>query len=360
MNTVLSDWEEGVSSLTLLDGKKVAGLAGHLVARYDYRTPPSQNALATIEALSRKYLKTETHLAPRIARMKEELSKVEFEADIAGAPATKPTAILVVEMTVKGKTYKNVRASSMRDGKFQFIHDEGAFSLPALPLPQSFLIKVAQSSPDIAGTYDFQNLMTTYVTSVSISGKSVKGARILKKEGEKLIVETDNGLHTIEESALTPSDLVKLESAGKRLANLSRKFTAAQERQVKAQDEYFAQVEQEKLARYRIEQKASADEEEIIEGERKIREELAEQKAARAKAESAAQAALWAGLGWLVLSALSDGINTSPSPSQDQGEYQRDFAMRQEQFEQRERQQRQAAADDAQRAAEQRQRWNDW
>lgn len=234
---------EGSFSLTLTNGKRVAGLSGHLVARYEYATPPSHKALATIEDLSRSYVKSKTYLAPRIAQMKEQLRKAEFEASIAGDK--KPPAILVAEMTVKGKTYQNVRVSSLKDGRFQFLHDEGGFSLPALSLSRSLLTKMAQSTPEIADTHDFRTLLDTYVPSVTISGKSVTGVRIVKREGEKLFVETDDGPYTMEESALSVLDLEKLESAAKRYANLSRKFRAAQGRQVKDQDDYFIQAEQE-------------------------------------------------------------------------------------------------------------------
>ncbi len=275
---------DGSFGLTLVGGKKVAGLARHIVANYEYSTRPSVAAVTAMESLTRDHVKTAPYLSPRIVRMKEELRKMEFEAVIAGQSIRKPAAILAAEMTVKGRTFRNIRATTFQDGKLRFTHDEGAFALAAEELSESFLSKVAKSSPDIAETEDFKKLMATYVSPVTIGGKSHTGARIVGREGKKLTIETGQGIQTVETSAIDPADLAKLESAHQRLAKLSGEFKEAQAREARDLAEYVAKLEREELDRYRREHEAIAESQGMTNLETKIIEEFEKQRSAPANA----------------------------------------------------------------------------
>lgn len=255
---------DGSFGLTLVGGSKVAGLERHIVANYEYGTRSCVAAVAAMEALTRDYVKTATYLAPRIVRMKEELRKKELEASIAGQSIRKPAAIFAAEMTVKGRTLRNIRATALQDGKLRFTHDEGAFALAAEELSEAFLYKVGKSSPDIAETEDFRNLMATFVSSVTIGGESHTGARIDVRIGEMLSIETGQGLRTVESSAIDPADLAKLESAHQRLAKLSGEFKAAQEREAENLAEYVARLEREESDRHRKEHEAIAESQGMI------------------------------------------------------------------------------------------------
>lgn len=275
---------DGSFGLTLVGGKKVAGLERHIVANYEYGTTTSVAAVAAMEALARDHVKTAPYLSPRIVRMKEELRKRELEAGIAGQSIRKPAAILAAEMTVKGRILRNIRATALQDGKLRFTHDEGAFAFAAEELSESFLSKVAKSSPDIAATEDFRNLMATYVNPVTIEGESHTGARIVGREGEKLTIETGQGLQTVEPSAIDPADLAKLESAQQRLAKLSGEFKAAQEREARNLAEYVARLQREELDRHRREHEAIAELQGMTNLETKIIEEFEKQRGAASDA----------------------------------------------------------------------------
>ncbi len=284
---------DGSFGLTLVGGRKVAGLERHLVAHYEYGTRSSVAAVAAMEALTRDHVKTATYLAPRIARMKEELRKKELEAGIAGQSLSKPSAILAAEMTVKGRILRNIRATALQDGKLRFTHDEGAFALAAEELSESFLSQVGGSSPDIAATEDYRNLMATFVNPATIGGESHTGARIIGREGGKLTIETGQGSRTVEASAIDPADLAKLEAAYQRLAKLSGEFKAAQEREARELADYVALLEREELDRYRREHEAIAESQGMTASvEKKIIEEFEMQRGAPARTGSDAEAAL--------------------------------------------------------------------
>jgi hypothetical protein len=277
---------QGSFGLTLPGGKKVAGLERHIVANYEYGTPPSVGAVAAMEALTRDHVKTAPYLSPRIVRMKEELRKMELEAAIAGESVRKPAAVFAAEMTVKGRILRNIRATALREGKLRFMHDEGVFTLPAEELSEAFLSKVGKSSPDIAATEDFRNLMGTFVNAVTIGGERHTGARIDEKMGQVLTIETGQGLRTVEVSAIDPADLAKLEAAYQRLVKLSGEFKAAREREAKKLAEYVARLEREELERYRREHEAIAEAEGMIGVESKIMAEFERQRGAAGDAES--------------------------------------------------------------------------
>ena len=284
---------DGSFGLTLVGGKRVAGLERHLVANYEYGTRPSVGAVAGMEALTRDHVKTVPYLAPRIVRMKEELRKMELEAGIAGQSLRKTSAILAPEMTLKSRTLRNIRATALQDGKIRFTHDEGAFALAAEELSESFLSKVGGSSPDIAATEDFRKLMATFVNRVTISSKSHTGARIVGREGGKLTIETRQGLQTVDLSAINAADLAKLESAHQRLAKLSGEFKAAQEREARNLAEYVASLQREELDRYRREHEAIADSQGMITSvETKIIEEFERRSGASGNTASDAGAEL--------------------------------------------------------------------
>ncbi len=279
---------DGSFGVTLVSGKKVAGLARHIVANYEYSTRTSVAAVTAMEVLTRDHVKTAPYLSPRIVRMKEELRKMEFDAGIAGQSIRKPSAILAAEMTVKGRTLTNIRATALKNGMLRFIHDEGAFALAAEKISESFLSKVAKSSPEIAATEDFRNLMATYVNPVSIGAESYTGARIVARDGEKLTIETGQGFQTFQTSAIHPADLAKLESAEQRLAKLLAEFKEAQEKEARDLAEYVARLEREELERYRRQHEAIAESQGMTNLETKIIEEFDRQRGASGKAASEA------------------------------------------------------------------------
>ena len=283
---------DGSFGLTLIGGKKVAGLARHIVANYEYSVRPSVATVTAMEILTRDHVKTAPYLSPRIVRMKEELRQMEFEAGIAGQSIRKPSAILAAEMTVKGRTFRNIRATVLQYGKLRFTHDEGAFALAAEELSEVFLSKVAKSSPDIAATEDFKNLMATYVSRVTIGGESYTGARIVGKDAGKLTIETGQGLQAVETSAIDPADLAKLELAQQRFVKLSGDFKEAQEREARNLLEYVAKLEREELDRYRREHEAIAESQGMTNLETKIIEEFERQRGVTGKAASDAEADL--------------------------------------------------------------------
>lgn len=284
---------DGSFGLKLVDGKKVAGLERHLVAHYGYDTRPSVGAVAAMESLVRDHVKTAPYLAPRIVRMKEDLREREHEAGIAGQSLSKPSAIFAAEMTVKGRTLKNIRATSLQNGKIRFMHDEGAFALAAVELSESFLSKVSKSLPDIATTKDFKDLMATFVSPVTVDGESQTGVRIIGREGKKLTLETRQGRRIVESSTIDSADLVKLEDAHQRLAKLSGEFRAAQAREARNLVEYVARLQKEELDRYRKEHEAIAESQGItVSVETKIIEEFERRSGAATTAGSAAEPAL--------------------------------------------------------------------
>lgn len=282
----------GSFGLTLVGGKKVAGLKGHVVAHFEYGSRPSVSAVAAMEALTRDHTKTVPYLAPRILWMKEVVRQMEFEAGIASQPLRRPSTILAAEMTFKGQTLRNIRATALQDGKLRFMHDEGAFALAAGELSESFLAKVGRSSPDIAASKDFRDLMATFINPVTIVGESHSGARIIGREGKKLTIETRQGLRFVDSSAIDPADLVKLEAAHQRFAKLLSEFKAEQEREAENLAEYVVHFEREELDRYRREHEAIAESQGIITVEEKILEEFERQRGHPAKGGSDAEAEL--------------------------------------------------------------------
>jgi hypothetical protein len=284
---------DGSFGLTLVGGKKVAGLERHIVANYEYATPTSVAAVAAMEALSRDYVKTAPHLAPRIGRMKEELRKKELEAAIAGQTIRKPAAVFAAEMTVKGRTFRNIRATALQDGKLRFTHDEGAFALDAEELSEAFLSKAGRSSPEIAATEDFRNLMATFVSPVTIGGVRHTGARIDGRMGEMLTIETGQGFRSVEASAIDPEDLAKLEAAHGRLVKLSGGFKAAREKEAKALAEYVARLRRGESDRQLREHEDIAESRGMTASlETKIIGEFEKQKGAAGTASGDAEAAL--------------------------------------------------------------------
>lgn len=261
---------DGSFGLTLVGGKKVAGLAQHIVANYDYNTRPCVGAATTMETLARNFVKAEPYLSPRIAQMKEELRRMELDAAIEGQSIRKPSAVFASEMTVKGRTFRNIRATTLKDGKLRFTHDEGVFVLAAEELSESFLSKVAKSSPEIAATENFRDLLATYVSPVRINGESHTGVRIVGSEEGKLIIETGKGLRTVETSAIDPEDLAKLETAQQRLVKLSGDFREAQRKEARNLEDYVARLKDEELERHRREHEAIADSQGLTNLETKI------------------------------------------------------------------------------------------
>jgi len=243
--------------------------------------------------LSRDHVKTAPYLTPRIERMKEELRKRELEAGIAGQSITKPAAVFAAEMAVKGRTFRNIRASSLQFGKLRFTHDEGAFALAAEELSEAFLSKAGKCSPDIAASEDFRKLMETFVDRVKIGGETHTGARIDGRMGEMLTIESVQGLRTVEASAIDPADLAKLESAHQRLAKLSGEFKAAQEKEAKNLAKYVARLQGEESDRHRREHEAVAESQGITTAvETKIIEEFEKRSGAAGNTAGDAQAAL--------------------------------------------------------------------
>lgn len=225
--------------------------------------------------------------------MKEDLREREHEAGIAGQSLSKPSAIFAAEMTVKGRTLRNIRATSLQNGKIRFMHDEGAFALAAVELSESFLSKVSKSLPDIATTKDFKDLMATFVSPVTVDGESQTGVRIIGREGKKLTLETRQGRRIVESSTIDSADLVKLEDAHQRLAKLSGEFRAAQEREARNLVEYVARLQKEELDRYRKEHEAIAESQGItVSVETKIIEEFERRSGAATTAGSAVEPAL--------------------------------------------------------------------
>ncbi len=284
---------DGSFGLTLAGGKKVAGLERHIVANFEYSTPTSVAAVAAMEALTRDHVKTVPYLSPRIERMKEELRKKELEAGIAGQSITKPAAIFAAEMTVKSRTFRNIRASSLQFGKLRFTHDEGAFALDAEELSEAFLSKAGKTSPDIAASEDFRKLMATFVDQVKIGGETHTGVRIDGRMGEMLSIESRQGLRAVEASSLDPADLAKLESAHERLVKLSGEFKAAQENEARNLAEYVARLQSEETDAHLREHEAIAESQGITASvETKIIEEFEKRSGAAGNTAGDAEAAL--------------------------------------------------------------------
>ncbi|MFM2199070.1 MAG: hypothetical protein RLZZ505_2502 [Verrucomicrobiota bacterium] len=221
---------DGSYGLMRTDGTKIAGLAAHIVARYEFANPPSKSNLAAMEAMARAYVKSRPILAPHIKAMKEDLRKIEFEADIAGGKPMKRPPIVVPEMKFGERIYRNIRVTSLLAGRLRFMHDEGTFSLPAATLTESFLIKVGMASPVIAASQDYQDLMATFVGPLEIADRTLTGVRMDWNDGGNASLTSDQGTLDVAISAISGTDLAMLEAAGERLCELTRSYRLAEDK----------------------------------------------------------------------------------------------------------------------------------
>ncbi len=237
----------GTYGLSLPNGTKKSGLGQHLVDRIDYRTVDSKALLARMERVAKEYTKAAPILAPRIEKLKvvveEETAAAEQRRqraeDIARAvpPATVPSVKL------GDKTYKNVRPSSLRNGKLGLMHDEGVFTVPASALSYTFLVQLAKRCPEMAETEEFKALRATFVPAAKIGGKALTGVRLITKEDQRLVLATDSGLETVDRLAVDIMTMAELDSAALRRAALEEKFKGGLAADDAAQAEYYAAVE---------------------------------------------------------------------------------------------------------------------
>jgi len=170
------------------------------------------------------YVKARPLLAAHIKAMKEDLKKMEFEADIAGGRPMERPAVVVPEMKFGERTYRNVRATSLQGGRLSFMHDEGAFSLPAATISESFLRKVGMVSPVIASSDDFRDLMATFVGPLKIADRTLTGVRIDRVEGVNASLSSDQGALDVAISEISATDFALLEAAGERLEELTHAY----------------------------------------------------------------------------------------------------------------------------------------
>jgi hypothetical protein len=231
---------DGSYGLTRTDGTKIAGLATHLVAYCEYANPPSKSNLAAMEGMAKMYVKARPLLAAHIKAMKEDLRKMESEADIAGGRPMERPAVVLPEMKFGERTYRNVRATSLQGGRLSFMHDEGALSLPAATISESFLRKVGMVSPVIASSDDFRDLIATFVGPLKIADRTLTGVRIDRVEGVNASLSSDQGVLDIAISEISATDFALLEAAGERMEELTQAYRLAKAKLAFQQAELIA------------------------------------------------------------------------------------------------------------------------
>lgn len=305
--------DAGTYQITLADGRKWSGLAGHVRKRIDYREPPAQKALQDMVDCSHKFQNSARILAPRMESMRQQLEAMKQEAQPVAVPANKQASVILNELTYKGEKFTNIRATSLQGGKLGFTHDTGNFAVPAMALNHAFLQQIKTKSPDIARKFDFENLLATFSDRLKLGEKEFTGVRLLEDGKDSWMIQTNAGNQKVAPAALNEETKEKLQVNFQKTQRLAKRFDAAAREEDLIEADQIAKAELADLRLAKQQAEALKQHFDEIERQRQIREE------ALRKAELARRERMQTGLGilGLVLAAWALGGDYAPAPTPD-------------------------------------------
>jgi hypothetical protein len=283
--------DSGTYQITLADGRKWSGLAGHVRKRIDYRVHPAQKALQDMVDCSNKYQNSAKILAPRIESMRKKLEEMKQEADLEAIPEKNQAAVMLDKLTYKGEKLTNIRVTSLQGGKLGFTHDSGNFAVPAMALNHAFLQQIKTKSPGFARKFDFENLMATFSDRLKVGDKEFTDVRLLAKDKDSWTIQTNSGNQKVAPAAIAEEAVAKLEANFQKTQRLTKRFDTAAREEDLIEADHIARAELAELRLARQKAEALQQHFDAIERERQIREE------ALRKAELARRERMQNGLG---------------------------------------------------------------
>jgi hypothetical protein len=196
----------------LTNGKTASGLTNQILAKasYAYGSPAQ---LAVLEELAKNNVNAAALLKSRIARLKSAQSEPKDQSPSATPSTMQGNAI--PEITADGKIYRHVRPGGLHNGLLGFIHDNGVFSARVEGFTQRTLKHFAELNPKLNANAEFKQLMDTFVPTLLVQDKVLKGVKILTMSLDEVKLQSDSGVTTVPYSAVPKVAWDKLHGAAK-------------------------------------------------------------------------------------------------------------------------------------------------
>ncbi|MBL9142347.1 MAG: hypothetical protein JNM99_01585 [Verrucomicrobiaceae bacterium] len=196
----------------LTNGKTASGLTNQILAKasYNYGSPAQ---LPVLEELAKNNVNAAALLKNRIARLKSAQSEPRDSTVSATSSAVQGNSI--PSITENGITYRHVRPGGLHNGLLGFIHDNGVFSARVEGFTQRTLKHFAELNPKLNTNAEFKQLMDTFVPTLLVQDKVLKGVKILTISLDEVKLQSDSGVTTVPYSALPKVAWEKLHAAAK-------------------------------------------------------------------------------------------------------------------------------------------------
>lgn len=203
----------------MTNGRTLSGLAGHVIYWIDYR---SAGASEQLRKFGQEFAK---HAA--FAEAKAEQLERDNPPPPPGGGGSRTDVLDRLELV--GRVYTKVKPTKLRDRMIGFIHDSGGLTLPADVFNHQNLQSLSRIGPDLIASPGFLDLLNSFEPTVLAGGKVLSGVRLIRKEGDRVYLLSDEGEFRVGEDEISAEMLERVTIARERYEDWQQAIRDRQE-----------------------------------------------------------------------------------------------------------------------------------
>lgn len=198
---------------SLTNGTEHSGPFSQIVLQLTYNERDTAMLIDKMEKAIKLSEAAAAILKPRLQQLKEVATRPMTAAILP--PQDTPKGMV---LSVDGKTYSNIKPSSLSNGVLRFLHSDGGLSIVARDAPLKGLRLCERLNGSLSTNADFKQLVATFLPVLVVGDATYHGVKLESESETELHLRSDEGNVSVHRAQFFKADLDQLAAASEREA----------------------------------------------------------------------------------------------------------------------------------------------